>query len=75
MENLKGILKQANMSFEDVMQTRIYLQDIEDFQKVNEVYAGYFVENYPARSTLQAVALPRNAKVEIEMIAIRSQGR
>ncbi len=73
MENLKGILNQANMSFEDVIQTRIYLKDIKDFQKVNEIYAGYFVENYPARSTLQAAALPMDAKVEMEMIAIRAQ--
>jgi 2-iminobutanoate/2-iminopropanoate deaminase len=72
MENLKAILTQANMSFDDVVQTRIYLKEIGDFQKVNEIYAGYFEKNYPARSTLQAAALPRNAQVEIEMIAIRA---
>lgn len=70
MENLRAILMQANMSFEDVVQTRIYLADIRDFQKVNEVYASYFEGAYPARSTLQATALPKGAKVEIEMMAI-----
>ncbi len=72
MENLLAILEQANMSFEDVVQARIYLADIGDFQKVNEVYASYFRGDYPARSTLQA-ALPKGAKVEIEMMAIRAQ--
>ena len=71
MENLKAILAQANMSFEDVVQTRIYLKEIGDFEKVNEIYAGYFEANYPARSTLQAAALPKNAQIEIEMMAIR----
>ncbi len=73
MENLRAILRQANMSFEDVVQARIYLADIGDFQKVNEVYASYFKGDYPARSTLQAAALPKGAKVEIEMMAIRAQ--
>jgi 2-iminobutanoate/2-iminopropanoate deaminase len=71
MENLKAILAQANMSFEDVVQTRIYLKEIGDFGKVNEIYAGYFEKNYPARSTLQVAALPKNAQIEIEMMAIR----
>ncbi len=71
MENLKAILTQANMSLEDVVQTRIYLKEIGDFQKVNEIYAGYFTKNYPARSTLQAT-LPKDALVEIEMMAIRA---
>jgi len=71
MENLKAILIQANMSLEDVVQTRIFLKEIGDFQKVNEIYAGYFTKNYPARSTLQAT-LPKDALVEIEMMAIRA---
>ncbi len=73
MENLKAILAGANMSFADVVQTRIYLKDIADFQKVNEIYAGYFARDYPARSTLQAAALPKNALVEIEMTASKAQ--
>jgi 2-iminobutanoate/2-iminopropanoate deaminase len=71
MENLRAILTQANMSFEDVLQTRIYLKEIGDFQKVNEIYACYFAKDYPARSTLQVAALPKNALVEIEMTAGR----
>ena len=72
MENLKAILAKANMSFEDVVQTRIYLKEIGDFEKVNEIYAGYFEKNYPARSTLQVAALPKNALIEIEMMTIRA---
>jgi 2-iminobutanoate/2-iminopropanoate deaminase len=49
------------MSLEDVVQTRIYLKEIGDFRKINEIYAGYFAKDYPARSTLQAAALPKNA--------------
>lgn len=73
MENLKAVLKQANMGLEDVVQTRIYLKEMADFQKVNEIYASYFEGNYPARSTLQAAALPKNALVEIEMTAVKAQ--
>lgn len=70
MENLKAVLNQANMGLEDVVQTRIYLKEMADFQKVNEIYASYFKGDYPARSTLQAAALPKNALVEIEMTAV-----
>ncbi len=73
MENLKAILKQADMGFGDVMQTRIYLTDMADFQKVNEIYASYFEGDYPARSTLQIAALPKNALVEIEMTAVKAE--
>lgn len=71
MNNLKSILEEAGMSFDDVVQTHIFLKDIKDFQKVNEIYAKYFQNDYPARATMQVAALPKDGKVEIEMIACK----
>jgi len=71
MSNLKAILEEANMGFKDVVQTHIFLKDINDFAKVNEIYAGYFDGNYPARATMQVAALPKDGKVEIEMVACK----
>ncbi len=73
MENLKAILDEAGMSFSDVVQTHIFLKDIKDFQKVNEIYARYFESDYPARATMQVAALPKDGKVEIEMVACKSK--
>lgn len=75
MENLNSILKAANMSLQDVVQARIYLTDIDDFQKINGIYASYFEKDFPARSTVEVSGLPRGALVEIEMAAIRSSQR
>jgi len=72
MNNLKVILEEAKMDFKDVVQTHIFLKDINDFAKVNEIYASYFVGNYPARATMQVAALPKGGKVEIEMTAYKS---
>lgn len=69
MENLRVILLEAGLDFSDVVQTRIYLTDLADFETVNTVYAGYFDEPYPARATLQVAGLPKGARVEIEMVA------
>jgi 2-iminobutanoate/2-iminopropanoate deaminase len=71
MSNLKVILEEAKMDFKNVVQTHIFLKDINDFAKVNEIYAGYFDGNYPARATMQVAALPKDGKVEIEMIAYK----
>lgn len=73
MENLKAILEETGMSFNDVVQTHIFLKDIRDFQKVNEIYARYFESDYPARATMQVAALPKDGKVEIEMVACKSK--
>ncbi|MEN6357232.1 MAG: RidA family protein [Armatimonadota bacterium] len=70
MENLKGILASQGMTFEDVVKTTIFLMDISDFSRVNDVYASYMQSDAPARSTVQVAALPRGAKVEIEAIAV-----
>lgn len=71
MENLKAVLEAAGMTFENVIKTSIFLSDMEDFAKVNEVYSSYFSEeNAPARETVQVAALPKFVNVEISMIAV-----
>lgn len=75
MENLKAILREDGLGFNDVIQTRIYLTDMDDFATVNSVYGTYFSGNCPARSTVEVSALPKGAKVEIEMVAKKSAGK
>ncbi|ACO03212.1 MAG TPA: RidA family protein [Persephonella sp.] len=69
MENIKGILEEAGLSFEHVIKTTIYLKNIDDFQKVNEVYGRYFKNHKPARATVEVSNLPKGALIEIEAIA------
>jgi 2-iminobutanoate/2-iminopropanoate deaminase len=69
MKNLIAVLKEAKMSPENVVKTTVYLADIADFPQMNEVYARYLGKEAPARSTLQAAALPRGVKVEIDLVA------
>ncbi|MDK2916306.1 MAG: 2-iminobutanoate/2-iminopropanoate deaminase [Euryarchaeota archaeon] len=69
MENLRAVLREAGLDFPDVVQTRIYVTDLADFDTVNAVYAAYFEEPYPARSTVEVAALPKGARVEIEVVA------
>ena len=69
MLNLKAILAQAGLSFENAVKTTIFLADIEDFATVNEIYAKFFSEPYPARSTIAVKTLPKGGLVEIELIA------
>ena len=72
MKNLSEVLKAAEMDFADVVKTTIFLYDMEDFSKVNEVYGNYFdYKIAPARETVQVAALPKNVRVEISVIAIR----
>jgi 2-iminobutanoate/2-iminopropanoate deaminase len=68
--NLKAILEEAGYDFEDVVKTTVLLADMNDFAEMNEVYGKYFTKNMPARAAFQAACLPRNVKVEIELIAI-----
>ena len=72
MENIKAVLTAASLSFADVVQTTIFLVDMNDFGKVNDVYSKYFPEQTAARSTIQVAALPKGVSVEIEMTAVRS---
>lgn len=69
MRNLQNILEKAGLSFHHVVKTSIFLLDMNNFTQVNEVYAKYFSNDFPARETIQAAKLPRNANVEISMIA------
>jgi len=69
MLNLKAILAQAGLSFENAVKTTIFLTNIEDFAAVNEIYAKFFSEPYPARSTIAVKTLPKGGLVEIELIA------
>ena len=70
MKNLEAVLTAAGASFGNVVRCGIFLTDLGDFGKVNEVYARYFPTNPPARATVQVSALPRGAKVEIDCIAV-----
>jgi 2-iminobutanoate/2-iminopropanoate deaminase len=69
LENLKGILEAAGVSFHHVVKTTVFLKDMNDFAAMNEVYARYFSAAPPARSTVQAARLPKDALVEIDLIA------
>ncbi len=69
MENLQAVLLAAGSGFEKVIKTTIYLADMDDFAKVNEVYGRYFPAPQPARSTVAVARLPRDARIEIDLIA------
>jgi 2-iminobutanoate/2-iminopropanoate deaminase len=69
MENLAAVLKSGGLSFADVVRTTVFLADMNDFAAVNEVYGKYFSEPFPARATVQVARLPRDVKVEIDLIA------
>ena len=71
MNNLKAILEEAAFGFENVVKTTIFLSDMRTFGKVNEIYGSYFASQYPARETVQVSVLPRNANVEISVIACK----
>jgi 2-iminobutanoate/2-iminopropanoate deaminase len=68
-ENLGAVLAAANRSFADVVRTTVFLADMNDFAAMNEIYGQYFREPYPARATVQVARLPKDARVEIDLIA------
>ena len=68
-QNLSAVLKAAGVSFDRVVKTTVYLADMADFADMNEVYAGYFSAPAPARATSLAAGLPRNVRVEIDVVA------
>ena len=69
LDNLKAVVKASGSNLENVVKTTIYLTNINDFSKVNEIYASYFSSGKPARSTVCVAKLPKNAKIEIDAIA------
>src|SRR5437588_7083545 len=74
MENIGGLLKAEGLNYDNVVKTTIFLASMDDFQTVNEIYGSYFKEAPPARSTVQAGALPRKVGIEIEVIAVAGTG-
>ena len=70
MKNLQAILTEANITFENVVKTTIFLSDMSLFADVNDVYGSYFIGDYPARETVAVKGLPKNVNVEISMIAV-----
>jgi len=69
LQNLKAILAEAGMDFSNIVKTTIFLSDMELFSRVNEIYAKYFDGSFPARETVAVKGLPKNANVEISVIA------
>ncbi len=69
MNNIKAILTEAGMDFSNIIKTSIFLMDMGKFAAVNEVYARYFTDNFPARETVQVAGLPKGVQVEISVIA------
>ncbi|MEZ0118087.1 UNVERIFIED_ORG: 2-iminobutanoate/2-iminopropanoate deaminase [Heyndrickxia coagulans] len=70
MENLKAVLEEAGASFDTVVKTTVFIQNMDDFAKINDVYGSYFTDHKPARSCVEVARLPKNAGVEIEVIAL-----
>lgn len=71
MENLKAILKEAGLGFEQVVKFTIYLADMEDFASVNDIYGSYLNEPYPARATVEVSRLPKDVRVEMDVIVYK----
>jgi len=72
MENMKQVLLAADMTFENVVKTSIFISDMDNFTKINEVYGSYFDDaSAPARETVQVARLPKDVNVEISMIAVK----
>lgn len=71
MSNLKAVLQAAQCKFEDVVKVGIFISDMDDFSRINEVYGEYFQDHKPARSTVAVKTLPKNVDIEIDMIAVK----
>ncbi len=71
MQNLKAILDEAAMDFSNIVKTTIFLADMNTFSQVNEIYGGYFTNNFPARETVEVSRLPKDVRVEISVIAFK----
>ncbi|HEX7365799.1 MAG TPA: RidA family protein [Pelobium sp.] len=71
MQNIKAVLHAADLDFINVVKTSIFLSDMNSFVKVNEVYGSYFTADFPARETIAVKTLPKNANVEISVIAVK----
>jgi 2-iminobutanoate/2-iminopropanoate deaminase len=74
LENVKAVLEAAGSTTADVVKATVFLQDMNDFSKMNEIYAKFFPTPYPARAAVQVARLPRDVKVEIEVVAVLGKG-
>ncbi|MEQ6388364.1 RidA family protein [Bacillaceae bacterium S4-13-58] len=72
MKNLNAILKEASITFQEVVKFTIYLNSMDDFAKVNEIYATYLEHPYPARATVEVSRLPKDVLIEMDVIAVKS---
>lgn len=70
LDNLKAIVEAAGSSLDHAVKVGVFLKDMNDFQAMNEVYARYFAKNHPARTTVEVARLPRDVRVEIDLIAL-----
>jgi len=71
MENLRAVLLEANMDFENIVKCSIFIADMNNFSQINEVYGTFFTANFPARETVEVACLPKNVNVEISAIAVK----
>lgn len=74
MKNLQALLTEAKLNFSQVVKVSIFILDMDQFATINEIYAMYLSEPYPARETVQVARLPKDARIEISLIADRSAG-
>lgn len=72
MKNLTALLSEVGLSFEHVIKASIFIKDMNDFAKINEIYASYLQEPYPARETVEVARLPKDARIEISVVARKS---
>ena len=70
MENLKAVIEAAGLTMENIVKTSIFISDMNNFSRINEVYGSYFEKDFPARETVQVSVLPKNVNVEISCIAV-----
>ncbi len=71
VKNLTALLEEAGLSFHQVIKVSIFIKDMNDFSKINEIYASYLQEPYPARETVEVARLPKDARIEISVVAKR----
>ena len=71
MKNMEAVLNDANMTFDDVVKTSIFILNMDNFGRINEIYGQYFNSNFPARETVEVARLPKDVNLEISMIAIK----
>ena len=72
LKNIQAVLSEAGYNFKDVVQTQIFLLDMNDYATINKIYASYFKEAFPARAVVQVERLPKDALIEIMMVAVKS---